>query len=89
MARHTNKLLQYLLDNESSKKDFIELVQKTKSNWNMAKMLREGKFENTTWYVSYQTVGNIMKKLGYFGRRGKPASKPNSIAIEAPRWKLK
>jgi fructose-1-phosphate kinase PfkB-like protein len=86
MARDTNKLLQHLLNNESSKKDFIELVQKTKSNWDMAKLLREGKFENTTWYVSYQTVGNIMKKLGYVGRRGKPATKLESIAKEKPQW---
>jgi len=86
MARHINELLKHLLENESSKRDFIELVQKTKSNWNMAKFLREGKFENTKWFVSYQTVGNIMKKLGYVGRRGKPATKPESIATESNRW---
>lgn len=86
MARHTNELLQHLLDNESSKRDFVELVQKTKSNWNMAKLLREGEFENTKWFVSYQTVGNIMKNLGYVGRRGKPATKPDSVSQEPPRW---
>ena len=89
MARHTNRLLQHLLDNESSRKDFIELVQKTTSKWNIVKLLREGRFENTTWYISCQTVGNIMKKLGYVGRRGRPVSKPDSTTTELPRWKLK
>ena len=86
MARHTNELLKHLLENESSKRDFIELVQKIKSNWNMAKLLREGQFENTKWYCSRQTVGNIMKRLGFYGRRGRPATKPESIATEPNRW---
>ena len=89
MARHTNKLLKHLLENEVSKRDFVELVQETNSNWRMAQLLREGKFENTTWYVSKQTVGNIMKKLGYYGNRGRPPSKPQSTGQEYPRWILR
>jgi len=86
MARHTNKLLQHLIDNESSKRDFVDLVQKTSSNWEMAKLLTEGKFENTTWYVSGQTVGNIMKRLGYQGKRGRKATRPNVVANTGLRW---
>jgi len=86
MGRHTNKLLQHLLDNESSKKDFIVLVQKTSNNWDMAKFLREGKFENTTWYVSGQTVGNIMKRLGYEGKRGRKPTRPQVVDNTGPRW---
>jgi hypothetical protein len=86
MGRHTNRLLQHLLDNESSKRDFIELVQKTSSNWEMAKFLREGKFENTTWYVSDQTVNNIMKRLGYEGKRGRKPTPPQVVDNTGPRW---
>ena len=89
MARHTNKLLQHLLENESSKRDFVELVQKTNSKRDVALMLRNGEFENTTWYVSGPTVGNIMKKLGYHGNRGRPPSKPQSTGQEYPRWILR
>lgn len=89
MARHTNKLLQHLLENESSKRDFVELVQKTNSKRDVALMLRNGEFENTTWYVSGQTVGNIMKKLGYYGNRGRPPIKSRSTGQEYPRWKLR
>lgn len=42
--------------------------------------------ENTKWFVSYQTVGNIMKGLGFVGRRGRPARKPGSTAKEKDRW---
>jgi len=86
MGRHTNKLLQHLLDNKYSKRDFIELVQKTSSNSEMAKFLREGKFENTTWYVSGQTVNNIMKRLGYEGKRGRKPTRPHVIDNTGPRW---
>ena len=89
MARHTNKLLQHLLENESSKRDFVELVQKTNSKRAVSLMLRNGEFENTTWYVSGQTVGNIMKKLGYHGNRGRPPKKPRSTVYETPRWILR
>jgi len=86
MGRHTNKLLQHLLDNESSKKDFIELVQKTSKNRDMANLLEEGKFENTKWYVSGQTVGNIMKRLGYEGKRGRKPTRPQVVDNTGPRW---
>jgi hypothetical protein len=85
MGRHTNKLLQHLLDNKYSKRDFIELVQKTSSNSEMAKFLREGKFENTTWYVSGQTVNNIMKRLGYEGKRGRKPTRPQVQLFCRPR----
>ena len=86
MGRHTNKLLQHLLDNESSKKDFIELVQKTSKNRDMANLLEEGKFENTKWYVSGQTVNNIMKRLGYEGKRGRKPTRPQVVDNTGPRW---
>lgn len=89
MARHTNKLLQYLLDNESSQKDFVELVQKTNCNRDMAKLLREGEFENTKWYVSGQTIGNIMKRLGYKGMRGRKPTRPQVIDTTGPRWTIR
>ena len=85
MGRHTNKLLQYLLDNESSRKYFIELVQKTSNNREVAKFLEEG-FENTKWYVSGQTVNNIMKRLGYEGKRGRKPTRPHVIDNTGPRW---
>ena len=89
MGRHTNKLLQHLLDNESSRKYFIALVQKTSNNWDVAKLLEEGKFENTTWYVSGQTVSNIMKRLGYEGKRGRKPTRPHVIDNTGPRWSEK
>ena len=85
MGRHTNKLLQHLLDNESSRKYFIELVQKTSNNREVAKFLEEG-FENTKWYVSGQTVNNIMKRLGYEGKRGRKPTRPHVIDNTGPRW---
>jgi hypothetical protein len=86
MGRHTNKLLQHLLDNKYSKRDFIELVQKTSSNRDVANLLEKGKFENTTWYVSGQTVNNIMKRLGYEGKRGRKPTRPHVINNTGPRW---
>ena len=82
-----NLFLRDLDNNPQMKKDFIELVQSQKSKWVTSKYLREDKnFYNEKHFLSPQTIGNIMKWLGYKGRCGKPATKPESIAKEKPRW---
>lgn len=82
-----NLFLKDLENNPQMKKDFIELVQSQKSKWKTSKYLREDKnFYNEKHFLSPQTIGNIMKWLGYKGRCGKPATKPESIAKEKPRW---
>lgn len=82
-----NLFLRDLQNNPQMKKDFIELVQSQKSKWVTSKYLREDKnFYNKKHFLSPQTIGNIMKWLGYKGRCGKPATKPESIAKEKPRW---
>lgn len=85
MARKQNSLLTHLLSNEDSRRAFIELVQKTTNKRDVAKLLRDGEFENTTWYISGQTIGNIMKRLGYVGSRGRPSLKSDS----QQRWKIR
>lgn len=82
----TNLFLRDLQNNPQMKKDFIELVQSQKSKWKTARYLRENNFYNEKHFISGQTIGNIMKSLGYSGRSGKPATKPESIAKEPPRW---
>jgi hypothetical protein len=86
MGRPTNKLLQLLLADEEAKKEFIELVQNHGDKWTTSKYLEDSKFRNTKWFVSAQTIGNIMKRLGFVGRQGKPARKPESTAKEQNRW---
>jgi hypothetical protein len=86
MGRHINPLLKLLLNDKEAKKDFIELVQNHGDKWTTSKYLEDGKFRNTKWFVSGQTIGNIMKRLGFVGRRGKPARKPESIVKEQNRW---
>lgn len=82
-----NYLLRELENNPQMKKDFIELVQSQKSKWTTSRYLREGKnFYNKQYFVSPQTIGNIMKSLGYVGRCGRPANKPESVSKELPRW---
>lgn len=81
-----NRFLQELENNEQMKKDFIQLVQSQKSKYVTSKYLRENDFYNKTRFISPQTIGNIMKWLGYTGRCGKPSTKPESIAKEKPRW---
>lgn len=85
-GRPINLFLRDLQNNPQMKKDFIELVQSKKSRWETSKYLRGGNFYNEKYFVSAQTIGNIMKSLGYVGRCGKPATKPESISKELPRW---
>ena len=81
-----NLFLRDLQNNPQMKKDFIELVQSQKSKWKTSKYLREGNFYNEKHFISGQTIGNIMKSLGYTGRSGAPARKPELISKELPRW---
>jgi hypothetical protein len=81
-----NLFLKELHNNPQMKKDFIQLVQSQKSKSRTSKYLREGYFYNEKHFVSGQTIGNMMRSLGYVGRCGKPAIKSDSKAKELPRW---
>lgn len=70
MGRHTNPLLQFLLTNEEAKKKFIELMDELGSRTGLYYYFEENKFYGEKYFLSGQTIGNIIKRLGFKGRRG-------------------
>ena len=74
MARHTNRLLQFLLTNEEAKKKFIELMGELGTAKGLYNYFEENKFYGTKYYVSGQTISGIIRKLGFKGRRGRPGT---------------
>ena len=88
MARNKNKLLVLLENNDSAKQQFVTLVEEM-GGWAFADYLRTGGFMGQAWYVSGQTIRNIMKRLGYKGIRGRKPKKPQAVANSGPTWKLK
>ena len=86
MGRHANPLWQLLLADEEAKKKFIELMSELGSAKGLYYYFEENKFYGNKYYLSGQTIRNIIKRLGFKGRRGRPAQKPESKIQEKQRW---
>ena len=71
MGRHINPLLQLLLSDEEAKKKFIELMSALGSAKGLYYYFKETKFYGNKYYLSRQTINNIIKRLGFKGRRGR------------------
>ena len=71
MGRHINPLLQFLLTDEEAKKRFIELMSELGSATGLYYYFEENKFYGNKYYLSRQTINNIIKRLGFKGRRGR------------------
>jgi hypothetical protein len=70
-GRPTNKLLQFLLDNEEAKKKFIELMSELGSARDLYHYFKNNTFYGNRYYLSWQTITNIIRRLGFKGRRGR------------------
>jgi hypothetical protein len=84
MGRHTNSLLQFLLSNEEAKKQFIELMNRLGSAKDLYYYFEENTFYGEKYFLSGQTIRNIIKRLGFSGRRGRPSKRHNQ-----QRYKIK
>lgn len=84
MGRHTNPLLQFLLTNEEAKKKFIELMGELGSAKDLYYYFKENKFYGEKYFLSGQTIRNLIKRLGFSGRRGRPSKRYNQ-----QRYKIK
>ena len=71
MGRHTNPLLHFLLTNEEAKKKFIELMGELGSAKGLYYYFEENTFYGKKYYLSGQTIRNIIRRLGFKGRRGR------------------
>jgi len=71
MGRHINPLLQLLLADEEAKKKFIELMSELGSVKGLYYYFEENKFYGNKYYLSGQTIRNIINRLGFKGRRGR------------------
>jgi hypothetical protein len=84
MGRHTNPLLQFLLSNEEAKKKFIELMGESGSSKDIYYYFKENTFYGKKYFLSGQTIRNIIKRLGFNGRRGRTSKRHNQ-----QRYKMK
>jgi hypothetical protein len=84
MGRHTNPLLQFLLSNEEAKKKFIELMDESRSAKDLYYYFEENTFYGKKYFLSGQTIRNIIKRLGFSGRRGRTSKRHNQ-----QRYKIK
>ena len=73
MGRHTNPLLQFLLRDEEARKKFIELLGQFGTARGLWSYLQHNTFYGENYsYLRRQTILNIVKRLGFKGRRGRP-----------------
>jgi hypothetical protein len=71
MGRHINPLLQLLLSDEEAKKKFIELMSQLGSAKGLYYHFENNTFYGKKYYLSRQTINNIIRRLGFKGRRGR------------------
>jgi hypothetical protein len=72
MGRHTNPLLQFLLNDEEARKKFIELIGQCRTSRGLWDYFDNHTFYGQKYYLSRQTLLNIVKRLGFKGRKGRP-----------------
>jgi len=72
MGRDTNPLLQFLLNDEEAKKKFIELIGQCGTSKGLCDYFDNHTFYGHKYYLSRQTLLNIVRRLGFKGRRGRP-----------------
>jgi hypothetical protein len=71
MGRHINPLLQLLLTDEEAKKKFIELMNGSASARDLYYYFQKNTFYGNKYYLSWQTICNVIRRLGFKGRRGR------------------
>jgi hypothetical protein len=71
MGRHINPLLKLLLTDEEAKKKFIELMNESGSSVGLYYYFVDHSFYGNRYYLTRQTINNIIKRLGFKGRRGR------------------
>jgi hypothetical protein len=85
MGRPTNPLLQFLLNDEEAKKKFIELISECGTIRGLWDYLQLNTFYGQNYsYLRGQTLLNIVKRLGFKGRKGRPGT--SSVLQSIPRF---
>lgn len=87
MGRHTNKLTQMLLDDESAKQEFVELMKKYNCSFDVYEHIKKNGFRGIRFYAGYQSMCHVIRRLGFKGaRRGRKPTRPYVIAHTGLRW---
>ena len=71
-GRPTNPLLKDLIEDTCRQREFIKMIN-TLGRKGLYLYLREKEFFGKKYYVSGQTILNIVRRLGYKGRKGRPS----------------
>ena len=71
-GRPINILLKDLLEDNVKQRAFIRLINELGSR-ELYVHLRDNEFYGKKYYVSRQTILNIVRRLGFRGRRGRPS----------------
>ena len=71
-GRPINPLLKDLIEDTCRQREFIKMIN-TLGRKGLYLYLREKEFFDKKYYVSDQTILNIVRRLGYKGRKGRPS----------------
>jgi hypothetical protein len=87
MGRHTNKLTKILLEDESAKQEFVELMKKYNCSLDVYEHIKKNGFRGIRFYAGYQSMCHVIRRLGFKGaRRGRKPTRPNVIENTGLRW---
>jgi len=89
MGRHTNKLTQMLLDDESAKQEFIELMEKYNCSFDVYEHIKKNGFRGVSFYAGYQSMCHVIRRIGFRAMRGRKPTRPYVIAHTGSRYSAK
>ena len=89
MGRHTNKLTKMLLEDESAKQEFVELMEKYNCSFDVYEHIKKNGFRGVRFYARYQSMCHVIRRIGFRAMRGRKPTRPNVIAHTGSRYYAK
>lgn len=86
MARHTNALTKLLLEDESAKQEFIQLMNKLNCSRDLYIHIEKNGFRDMRFFGQYQTFCHVIRRIGFRAVRGRKATRPHVIATTGSRY---
>lgn len=85
-GRPVNRLTKLLLEDESAKQEFIQLMHQFNCSFDLYQHIRKNGFRGIAFYGQYQTFCHVIRRIGFLGRRGRKPTRPEAVPYTGSRY---